>query len=69
MKIVDLLGGLKLPITNEEIELLDKFPDSDFVKSTLSEREQVIANQLVNKGALARHNQDGKITYSKRTTS
>lgn len=69
MKIVEFMGGLMLPITNEEAEILGKFNEQDvaILKSNLTEREQVIANQLVNKGALFRRNQDGKITYHKQT--
>lgn len=65
MKIVEFLGGIQLPITNEESDVLDKFGDQAVDKSQLTEREQVIANQLVNKGVLYRRNQDGKINYSK----
>jgi len=67
MKIVEFAGGIKLPITNEEADLLKRFSDNDsvVVKNQFTEREQVIANQLVNKGALLRRNQDGQITYSK----
>jgi len=67
MKIVEFAGGIQLPITNEEADLLKRFSDNDsvVVKNQFTEREQVIANQLVNKGALLRRNQDGQITYSK----
>lgn len=65
MKIVEFLGGIQLPITNEESDVLDKFGDQAVDKSQLTEREQVVANQLVNKGVLYRRNQDGKINYSK----
>jgi hypothetical protein len=71
MKIVEFMGGLQLPITNEESDVLVKFPDIEFIieKAALTEREQVIANQLVNKGVLVRRNQDGKITYRKQVDS
>jgi len=67
MKIVEFMGGIQLPITNEEADLLKRFSDQEavLVKTELTEREQVIANQLVNKGALLRRNQDGQITYRK----
>lgn len=65
MKIVEFMGGIQLPITNEESDVLDKFGDQAVDKSQLTEREQVVANQLVNKGVLYRRNQDGKINYSK----
>lgn len=68
MKIVEIMGGIKLPITNEEIDLLNHFEDRDSVlKNTLTEREQVIANQLVMKNVLYRKHQDGRIEYYKQT--
>ena len=71
MKIVEFMGGIQLPITNEESDILNKFQDTEFIieKSSLTEREQVIANQLVNKGVLIRRNQDGKIHYRKQIDS
>jgi hypothetical protein len=69
MKIVEFTNGVQLPITNEESDLLSKFEDSAVGKRSLTEREQVIANQLVNKGVLVRRNQDGQIQYSKQTNN
>jgi hypothetical protein len=71
MKIVEFTNGLQLPITNEEADMLGKFDDTEQIvlKNSLSDREQVIANQLVNKGVLVRRNQDGKIQYRKQVNS
>lgn len=67
MKIVELVNNLQLPITNEESELLEYFVgDTPVPKSHLSEREQVLANQLTVKDVLLRTNDDGKIYYKKR---
>lgn len=67
MKVVEFIGGLQLAITNEEADVLAKFQDTATVlsKSALTEREQVLANQLVNKGVLIRKNNDGAIQYRK----
>ena len=67
MKVVEFIGGLQLAITNEEADILAKFQDTATVlaKSALTEREQVLANQLVNKGVLIRKNNDGAIQYRK----
>jgi hypothetical protein len=61
------MSGLQLTITNEEADVLAKFDNlfDHISKSTFSEREQVIANQLVNKGVLIRKNQNGQINYYK----
>ncbi len=68
MKIVELLNNIRIPITNEESDVLGKFYESDLVlKADLDLREQVVANQLVNKDILLRtKNQDGKIAFKKR---
>lgn len=67
MKIVEITNNIKLPITNEEADLLAKFSEGvSIAKNQLDERQQVIANQLVIKDVLSRRNQDGKIFYKKK---
>lgn len=68
MKIVELTNHLQVPITNEESDILGLFNKHGIIeKSQLGLREQHIANQLVNKDVLLRKNQDGKITYKKKS--
>ena len=67
MKIVEITKNILLPITNEEADLLAKFGGTEpIAKGELNERQQVVANQLVNKDVLLRKNQDGKIVYKKK---
>lgn len=67
MKIVELTNNVLLPITNEEHELLSRFDDNLVLpKNQLTEREQVLANQLTVKDVLIRINEQGKIVYKKR---
>jgi hypothetical protein len=66
MKIVELTNKLLLPITNEEHEFLSKVGDDSIAKSTLEERDQLLANQLTVKDVLVRSNDNGKIYYKKR---
>lgn len=66
MKIIELLNNIRLPVDNEEHELLKKINSSIF-KRELSPREQVIAEQLVRKSVLRRYKQDGKIAFKKTT--
>jgi hypothetical protein len=64
MKIVELINNLQMPISNEEADVLAKFvEDTSIIKSDLDLREQHIAAQLVNKGALIRKNNNGKIEF------
>ena len=71
MKIVKIKGHLRtveMPITNEEYDLLNKFKSRDSVsRRDLNEREVHVANMLVIKDVLHRKNQDGNITYQKKT--
>jgi hypothetical protein len=67
MRIVELLNNIALPITNEEAEVLDMFEDQKaLAKSNLDPRQQIMANNLVNKEVLYRINENGKIIYKKR---
>lgn len=66
MKIIELLNNIQLPITNEESDLLGKFYEQEKVfKENLSDREHLVASNLVNKNALSRHKKDDKIYYRK----
>ena len=64
MKIVELVNKLSLPITNEESDVLGQFQETPEIrKSKFNEREQELANSLVNKDILLRHtNEEGRIT-------
>lgn len=69
MKIVELINKVALPITNEEAELLDQFQtDQPLTKSQLNPRQQVVANQLVNKDVLYRIQENGRISYKKKVS-
>jgi hypothetical protein len=68
MKIIELLNAIRVPITNEESEVLSLFDEKDIVlKSELSPRSQILANSLVNKNILSRKNNDeGKLVFKKK---
>lgn len=66
MKIVELINGIQLPLTNEESDVLSRFEETALVEaSQLNEREREIANRLVNKDVLLRKNQNGKIVFKR----
>jgi hypothetical protein len=68
MKIIEVTQGVLLPITNEESDLLSKFHEGASVsRRDLNERQVEVANHLVNKDVLYRKNQDGRVTYYKKT--
>lgn len=68
MKIVELVNKLSLPITNEESDVLGQFQETPEIrKAKFNEREQELANSLVNKDILLRHtNEEGRIIYKRR---
>ena len=66
MKIIELTNRLNIALNNEEAELLEKFNNEAVAKSQLTEREQVLANQLTVKDVLLRTNEEGRIYYTKR---
>lgn len=67
MKIVEITEGLSIILNNEEADLLKKYSFEEAVsKKSLTEREQIIANQLVIKDLLLRKNIDGTIQYSRK---
>lgn len=69
MKIIELTNNLIMPLNNEEVDLMARFTEGTTVqRNDLTDREQLIANQLTNKDVLVRINEDGKIYYKKRNS-
>ena len=67
MKIVELVNKIRIPITNEESDVLGQFDENKQVaKEDMDARQTLIANQLVNKDVLFRKNDNGKIYYRKK---
>ena len=68
MRIIELLNNVTLPITNEEAEVLDMLQDSkQLFRSDLDPRQQRLANSLVNKNVLLRIQENGRITYQRKS--
>lgn len=69
MKIVEILNGLSVAITNEEADLLLQFDDQtpSVARRDLDERKQIMANNLVNKNVLKRIKENGRIVYKRKT--
>lgn len=67
MKIVELTNNVNIALTNEEADFLLKFHKDDIqkFKSDLSERQILIANQLVNKNVLQRTKDQGRVVYKR----
>jgi len=69
MKIVEVTKQLQVAVTNEEADVLLQFDENTPVvaRSDLNDRQQLLANQLVNKNLLLRIKENGRIIYKKRT--
>lgn len=69
MKIVELTQNINVAITNEEADVLSQFDEETPVmaKGDMDDRQQLMANQLVNKNLLTRKNENGRIIYKRRT--
>lgn len=61
MKMWELATGLMTSLTNEEDDLLLKLMDDE--KVILSERESIVAQNLLQKNALVRHESDGSFIF------
>lgn len=69
MRIIEIENKPSVAITNEEADVLLQFDEDTPViaKSDLDERQQLMANQLVNKNILVRLKENGRIIYKKRS--
>ena len=69
MKIVEVTKQLQVAITNEEADVLLQFDEDTPVvaKGDLNDRQQMMANQLVNKNLLLRIKENGRTIYKKRS--
>ena len=67
MKIVELINKVPVAINNEQADFLNRFNEEETIsKQSLTEREQLIANQLTMQDILLRRNQNGQIIYTKK---
>ena len=68
MKIVEVTKQLQVAITNEEADVLLQFDEDTPIvaKGDMNDRQQLMANQLVNKNLLLRIKENGRTVYKKR---
>ena len=63
MKMVDILGGMRLAISEEEYLLVEQIKQKEkLYRKQLEERDQQLATDMVGRGVLSRL-QDDKGTY------
>lgn len=66
MRFVEITGGLMVPISNDEMLVMERVRGhgEPLPKRQLNEREQELARQLVFRGVLDRIMIEGKLCYS-----
>jgi hypothetical protein len=67
MRLRNIIQDYTIYVNNEEQDLLDKLPERAVDRATISEREQVIADQLIRKSLLKKLNNNGVILVQKNT--
>ena len=67
MRLRKIIQDYTIYVNNEEQDLLDKLPERAVDRATISEREQVIADQLIRKSLLKKLNNNGVILVQKNT--
>jgi hypothetical protein len=68
MRFIEIRGGLSIPVSSEEQDLLERIEESDegmVDRTSLSERERELARKMVSRGVLNRSKNDGNIFYLK----
>ncbi len=64
MKMIDILGGIRLAISEEEYMVLEQIKQKEkFYKRNLEERDQRLAHSMVARGVLNRFKDDKGIYY------
>lgn len=66
MKFVEITGGLVVPVSNEEMLVMERVRSqlAPLPRSELDERQNELARQLVFRGVLDRAKIDGRVCYS-----
>jgi hypothetical protein len=66
MKFVEITGGLAVPISNEEMLVMERVKSNPepLPRRKLDEREQELARRLVFRGVLDRTKIDGQLCYT-----
>ena len=64
MKMVECPGGISIILSNLENQVLESMTE-EVCKTDLSERNQYVAQSLVNKGVAMRERREGKTYFSK----
>ncbi len=60
MRYYEITSGVRMPVSGEEQDILDKAGNSVLKKADLDERDQEVARRMVTRGLLNRGRDDDK---------
>jgi hypothetical protein len=64
MKIIEIIGGMRVPVYNSEKELFEKIKEKNGIgREQLTEREQELARTMLHRGVLKRTKRGSEIVY------
>lgn len=66
MRFREIRGGIQVPVSNEEQDLIDMIEsqEGNFIKrKELDERQREVARKMVSRGLLERTQRDGSLYY------
>jgi len=66
MRFHEIRGGIQIPVSSEEQDLIDliESQEGNFIKrSELDERQREVARKMVSRGVLDRTQRDGSLFY------
>lgn len=59
MRFFEISSGVRLPVSQEEQEILDMVSEGAILESKLNERQEEVARLMVSRGLLIREENDG----------
>ncbi len=65
MRLRNILQNISIYVTNEEQDLLDKFPDHQVNLASVVERDKIVIENLIRKSLITKINNNGVIFVKK----
>lgn len=65
MRLRNILQNISIYVTNEEQNLLDKFPDHKVNLASIVERDKIVIENLIRKSLITKINNNGVIFVKK----
>ncbi len=65
MRYFEITSGVRIHVSGEEQDILDKAADTHIAKHALDDREREVARRMVSRGILKRFKMDDKIHFKK----